>query len=61
VLVVVSGLFVRTFTALTNVELGFDKNGVMLVHVNAQRANIAIPDRLRVWAQTVRTDADGVR
>jgi hypothetical protein len=38
VLVVGATLFVRTFTALANLDLGFDRERVLVVNLNAERA-----------------------
>ena len=51
VLVVAAGLFVRTFSSLARVHLGFDSERVLLVNVNAQRTDIPPDDRLPVWEQ----------
>ena len=40
VLVVAATLFVRTFTSLVNLDLGFDRDRVLVVNVNAERAPI---------------------
>jgi len=45
VLVVAAGLFVRTFERLATMPLGFDRDRVLLVNVNAGRASIAPPNR----------------
>jgi predicted permease len=58
-LVVAAGLFIRTFTSLANLNLGFDRNGVLVVTVNAQRlqlepaARAALYERLRQAVLTV--------
>jgi putative ABC transport system permease protein len=39
-LVVAAGLFIRTFASLANLNLGFDRNGVLVVTVNAQRLQL---------------------
>jgi len=46
VLVVAAGLFVRTFVALATERLGFDREAVLLVNMNVQRAAIPLPQRL---------------
>src|SRR4029453_15869418 len=38
VLIVAAGLFVRSFTGLTNVRLGFDREQILVVNVNALRS-----------------------
>ena len=40
VLVVAAGLFVRTFSSLANLSLGFDREPVLVASVNAQRAQL---------------------
>jgi len=49
VLVVAAGLFMRTFGSLANLHLGFDRERVLLVQVNAQRTDIPPSDRLPAW------------
>jgi len=49
VLIVAAGLFVRTFTQLGSVHLGFDHERVLVVNVNAQRTQIAPADRLATF------------
>ncbi len=49
VLVVAAGLFMRTFSSLANVHLGFDRDRVLLVTVNAQRTEIPPADRLTTY------------
>jgi predicted permease len=49
VLVVAAGLFVRTFASLANVPLGFERERVLLVNVNARRASIDPADRLALY------------
>ncbi|MBI3491974.1 MAG: ABC transporter permease, partial [Acidobacteria bacterium] len=48
VLVVSAGLFMRTFSSLANVHLGFDSDRVLVVNVGAQRAAIALEERIPV-------------
>ena len=48
-LVVAAGLFVRTFSSLARLDLGFERDRVLIVTVNAQRAQIAAEDRLAVF------------
>jgi putative ABC transport system permease protein len=49
VLVVAAGLFVRTFTSLANLHLGFDRDRVLVTTVNAQRTEIPAADRLATY------------
>ena len=50
VLVVAAGLFVRTFVQLAQLPLGFDADRVIVVNVNAARANIE-PERRMAFFQ----------
>jgi predicted permease len=49
ILVVAAGLFMRTFSSLANLHLGFDRDRVLLVNVNAQRTEIPPADRLAAY------------
>jgi putative ABC transport system permease protein len=49
VLLVAAGLFVRTFAALSNRDPGFERNRVLLVNVNAQRAVEEPSQRLALY------------
>jgi predicted permease len=49
VLVVAAGLFMRTFTSLANLDLGFDRGPVLLVGVNAQRSSTPLDRRLELF------------
>jgi putative ABC transport system permease protein len=49
VLVVAAGLFMRTFSSLANLHLGFDRDRVLLVNINAQRTEIPPADRLTTY------------
>jgi putative ABC transport system permease protein len=51
VLVVASVLFVRTFASLANLDLGYDRDRVLAVTVNAQRTTMPVEERLHTWAQ----------
>jgi putative ABC transport system permease protein len=44
ILIVAAGLFMRTFTSLTNLSLGFDSNPVLVANVNALRTGLE-PDQ----------------
>ena len=48
VLVVGAGLFVRTFTKLTTVDLGFDRDPLLLVRLDMQRGGVAPDQRLGI-------------
>jgi predicted permease len=45
VLVVGAGLFMRTFSSLANVRLGFNPDPILTVEVNAKRSSVAQADR----------------
>ena len=45
ILVVAAGLFMRTFSSLANLDLGFERDPVLIVNVNAQRLALEPPDR----------------
>src|SRR4029453_7760062 len=51
VLIVAAGLFVRTFSSLSNLRLGFDRDPILVASVNAARAvpeqRAALYERLR--------------
>jgi predicted permease len=49
VLVVAAGLFMRTFSSLANLHLGFDRDPVLLVTVNAMRTDIPAIGRLAAY------------
>ncbi len=59
ILVVAAGLFMRTFSSLANLDLGFERDPVLIVSVNAQRLAMepadrpAFYERLRGAAATV--------
>jgi putative ABC transport system permease protein len=59
VLVVAAGLFVRTFAALANRDLGFDRTGVLVVRLSAQNSSVAPADRLGLF-QRIRDAAAAV-
>jgi predicted permease len=58
-LLVAAGLFVRTFTSLATRDLGFERQGVMVVSINAQRAQLEPADRPALF-QRVLDAARGV-
>jgi len=45
ILVVAAGLFMRTFSSLANLDLGFERDPVLIVNVNAQRLVMEPADR----------------
>jgi predicted permease len=49
ILVVAAGLFMKTFSSLANLHLGFDRDRVLLVTINAQRTEIPPADRLATF------------
>jgi putative ABC transport system permease protein len=49
VLVVAAGLFMRTFSSLANLKLGFESDRVLVVTVNSQRTDIPAAERLAVF------------
>jgi predicted permease len=51
VLVIGAGLFVRTFSSLATVDLGFEKHGLLVVNVNADRAGVKPEGRLLLYQQ----------
>jgi predicted permease len=51
VLVVGAGLFVRTFAALATRDVGFERERVLLVNVNARRATSDIAQRLLLFGR----------
>jgi predicted permease len=55
VLVVAAGLFMRTFSSLASLHLGFDRDRVLLVNINAQRTGIRPADRLATFERIRRS------
>src|SRR5262249_43760088 len=53
VLLVAAGLFVRTFTRLASRDLGFRRDGLLLVSINTQRSSIDPARRLPVLAHAL--------
>jgi predicted permease len=49
VLVVAAGLFMRSFTSLSHVRLGFDPDPILVVDMNAKRSAVAQEDRPALW------------
>jgi predicted permease len=49
ILVVAAGLFVRTFASLANRDLGFQRSGVLLVRVDAQRSAVPPEERTGLY------------
>jgi putative ABC transport system permease protein len=59
VLIVAAGLFVRTFSSLANLSLGFDRDPVLVASVNAQRAQLEPADRPELFRRLLEA-ASGV-
>ena len=59
VLVVAAGLFVRTFSSLATLSLGFDRDPVLVASVNAQRAQLEPADRPELFRRLLEA-ASGV-
>ncbi len=53
ILVVGAGLFVRTFASLAARDLGFERRGVMVVNLNAQRAQLEPADRADLFRRAL--------
>jgi predicted permease len=53
VLVVAAGLFVRTLQRLTTVPLGFDRDRVLIVNVDAARVRLDPPARMSLYERLV--------
>ena len=62
-LIVAAGLFVRTFTSLASLDLGFDRNPILVASVNAQRAQLEPAERLALFRRVLDAAASvpGVR
>jgi putative ABC transport system permease protein len=52
VLIVSAGLFIRSFISLAGRSLGFDRDRVLLVNINAQRATVDPAQRLLLFERT---------
>jgi putative ABC transport system permease protein len=50
-IVVTTGLFMRTFVSLTRLPLGFDANRILVMTVDVSRARIAPGDRVALYLQ----------
>ena len=51
ILVFAAGLFMRTFSTLTNMDLGFNRDPVLVANVNAQRLQLEPAERPAVFAR----------
>jgi predicted permease len=49
VLVVGAGLFIRTFTSLTHVHLGFNPDPLLIVDMNGKRSSVETQNRPELW------------
>ena len=58
VLIVAAGLFIRTFSTLARLDLGFEQDPVLLVSVNAQRLGLETSER-GAFFERVRLAANG--
>ena len=56
-LVVGAGLFLRTFASLANLDLGFDRQPVLIVNVDAERDSIKPEQRIDLYEQLRRAAA----
>ena len=59
VLLVAAGLFMRTFASLANLDIGFERDGVLVVNVNARRVPVEPADRAAFY-ERLRQAAAGV-
>jgi predicted permease len=50
-LVVGAGLFVRTFSSLAHVRLGFEPDPILIVNVGAKRSAVAVTERAALYAR----------
>jgi putative ABC transport system permease protein len=57
VLVVAAGLFVRTFSSLANLSLGFDRDPILVASINAQRAQLEPADRPELFRRLLEAAA----
>ena len=51
VLLVAAGLLLRTFVKLATLDIGFDRNNVLLVRTNLKTANVPLDRRLATYAE----------
>ena len=49
VLIVGAGLFMRTFSTLSNVRLGFEPDPILIVNAGAKRSQVAVSDRPNLY------------
>jgi putative ABC transport system permease protein len=53
VLLIVAGLFLRSFNNLLTLDTGFDRSNVMMIAANAHNANLSAQQRDALWRQTL--------
>jgi putative ABC transport system permease protein len=53
ILVVAAGLFMRTFSSLANLDLGFESNPVLVASINAQRAQLEPAQRPELFRRVL--------
>jgi len=53
VLVIVAGLFLRSFNNLLTLDTGFDRTNVMMISANAHNANLSPEQRDALWRQAL--------
>jgi putative ABC transport system permease protein len=53
VLVIVAGLFLRSFNNLLTLDAGFDRSNVLMVFANAHNANASPEQRVTLWKQAI--------
>ena len=53
ILLIGAGLFVRTFAALSNRDLGLDRDGILVVDINSERAGIDSAARVAMYERLV--------
>src|SRR5208337_2323142 len=51
VLLVAAGLFLRSFSKLATLDIGFDRHNVLLVNANLKAANVPPEQRLAIYEQ----------
>jgi predicted permease len=53
VLVIVAGLFLRSFNNLLTLDTGFDRSNVMMIVADAHNANLSPEQRVALWSQAL--------
>jgi putative ABC transport system permease protein len=53
VLVIVAGLFLRSFNNLLTLDTGFDRSNVMMISANAHNTNLSPEARETLWSQAI--------